>query len=60
MRAFLRARRALLGPGFDHDALEVLLTDTFADPAEAVDALGIRLRPLEATIRSSLDPSEPA
>ncbi len=57
LRLVLRARRALLGPGFDADALEVLLTDTRVDPAAAVAALGIALTPLSETIRRSLAPA---
>jgi NADH dehydrogenase len=54
LRLLLRLRRALLGPGFDPDALEVLLADTRVDPAPAARALGLELTPLPETIRRSL------
>jgi NADH dehydrogenase len=54
LRLLLRVRRALLGPGFDPDALEVLLADTRVDPAPAARALGLELTPLPETIRRSL------
>jgi NADH dehydrogenase len=54
LRLLLVLRRALLGPGFDADALEVLLADTRVDPAPAARALGLELTPLPETIRRSL------
>ncbi len=54
LRLLLRVRRALFGPGFDADALEVLLADTRVDPAPAARALGLELTPLPETIRRSL------
>jgi NADH dehydrogenase len=54
LRAALRVRRRLLGPGFDADALDVLLDDTRVDPSAALSALGIALTPLAETLRRSL------
>ncbi len=61
LRALLALRRRLLGPGFDPDALEVLLTDTRVDAgvaAAAAAALRIRPTPLDATIRRGLELEE--
>lgn len=60
LRALLALRRRLLGPGFDRDALDVLLTDTWVDVEAAAGALGIQPRPLEATIRRGLELEEGA
>jgi NADH dehydrogenase len=54
LRLGLALRSRLLGPGPSPDFLEVLLTDTRADAARAAEVLGIKLTPLDATIRKSL------
>jgi NADH dehydrogenase len=56
LRLALRVRRGLFGPGFDADALDVLLEDTRVDPSAALSALGIALTPLAETLRRSLGP----
>ena len=61
LRALLALRRRLLGPGFDPDALEVLLTDTRVDAGvagAAAAALRIRPAPLDVTIRRGLELEE--
>ncbi|MFQ5697999.1 MAG: SDR family oxidoreductase [Myxococcota bacterium] len=50
----------LRGMGFSPDALEVLLTDTSADPTPACRELGIELTPLDSTIERSLRDEEDA
>jgi NADH dehydrogenase len=61
LRALLALRRRLLGPGFDPDALEVLLTDTRLDAGEAAAAVaGLRIHPtpLDVTMRRGLELEE--
>ena len=55
MRALLRLRSWVSGPGFSVDALEVITTDTRVDPAAAAEALGLELTPLEPMLRRSLE-----
>jgi hypothetical protein len=58
LRILLALQRHLLGSGLSPDGLEVLLTDTRVDPAEAAAALGIELTPLEVTIGCCLEDEE--
>jgi NADH dehydrogenase len=58
LRWLLALRARLAGPGFSPDALEVLLSDTRVDPEKTAAELDVRLTPLDATIRRSLE--EPA
>jgi uncharacterized protein YbjT (DUF2867 family) len=53
VRAALAAR-ALLGPGFSTDALEVVTEDVSLDPLPAARALGLELTPLDETLARSL------
>lgn len=54
LRLGLSLLHRLRGMGFSPEVLEVLLTDTSADPSPACRALGIELTPLDATIERSL------
>jgi len=54
LRALLELRTRLLGPGFSPDALDVILDEHVVDPKPALEALGIELTPLDATLRSML------
>jgi len=55
LRALLKLRGRVSGPGFSVDALEVILDDDDVDPAPATRALGIELTPLAQTIERSLE-----
>jgi len=55
LRALLALRTQLLGPGFSPAVIEVMLADARFDPAPAAKALGITLRPLDDTLRYSLE-----
>ena len=54
VRWLLWLRTRLLGPGLSPEALEVITTDTCVESELAAEALGLRLTPLESTLRRSL------
>jgi uncharacterized protein YbjT (DUF2867 family) len=54
------AERWLANPPLTRSALEVILADDELDPEPARRALGIRLTPLDETLRRCVDPSETA
>lgn len=53
VRLWLAIRTRLFGPGLSPEVLEVLLTDTIVDAQAAAAVLGIRLTPLEVSLRRS-------
>jgi uncharacterized protein YbjT (DUF2867 family) len=56
VRVALAMIRRAAGPGLSSDALEVLTTDTRADPARAIRDLAITLTALDDMIRASVSP----
>jgi uncharacterized protein YbjT (DUF2867 family) len=55
VRAALGVRGMLFGPGFSPEILDVLLDDVRLDPQPAAKALGVELRPLDETLRRTLE-----
>lgn len=54
LRTILRVQRAVTGPGFSADVVEVITADTQADAAPAAAALGVTLTSLDAMIAASV------
>jgi hypothetical protein len=53
VRLWLRIRTRFFGPGLSPEVLEVLLTDTVVDAQAAATEIGIRLTPLDVSLRRS-------
>lgn len=55
MRALLKLRGLVSGPGFSVDVLDVISADTKIDPKPACDALGIELTSVDDMVKRSLE-----
>jgi NADH dehydrogenase len=53
VRLWLKIRTRFFGPGLSPEVLEVLLTDTVVDAQAAATEIGIRLTPLDVSLRRS-------